>query len=367
MKIGILTSSRADFGSYIPLLKRLFDDVDFQPEIIAFGTHLSDVHGNTIVEIENNNFKVNHRIETIPGGDSPYHIACSIGETIKKFASFWDREKFDLVFALGDRYEMFAAVVAGSPFNVKFAHLHAGETTLGAIDNAYRHGISLMSEYLFVSTEEYRQRAIQICDKPENTFNVGALTIENLKATTLYTLEEFKTRYDIDLSKPTILTTFQPETISYDKNEVYIANLLEALGELNEKYQIIITMPNYDTSGLMIRNEIQKFALQNTNIFLVESFGMKGYLSCVKYCSFLLGNTSSGFLEASFFPKFVINLGDRQKGRIQTPNIYSVPILKDKILETVKLIEVTQSVQGAEFYGDGNTSEKILKILKKIN
>jgi GDP/UDP-N,N'-diacetylbacillosamine 2-epimerase (hydrolysing) len=366
MKIGILTSSRADFGIYLPLLHRLIADSFFETEIIAFGTHLSDRYGNTINEILDNNFEVKHRLKTLAEGDSPEDIALSIGESIKVFSSFWNTQKFDLVFALGDRYEMFAAVVAGTPFNLKFAHIAAGETTLGAIDNSYRHSISLMSDFLFVSAHDYQQRAVDIIQNSEKVFNVGALNIDNLIKADLYTLDEFRKTFNIDLDKPTILSTFHPETISYHENQEHISNLLGALGILANKYQIVITMPNSDTSGLMIRDEIEKFASKIRGVFLIESFGMKGYLSCMKYCSFLLGNTSSGFVEASFFPKYVINLGDRQKGRIVSPNIYSIPVIKDIILQTVDIIEHASPLQNLHIYGNGDASEKIVSILKQI-
>ena len=181
MKIGVLTSSRADFGIYIPLLKQLQSDSIFKLEIIAFGTHLSKKHGFTITEIQDNNFSPIHEIETLLDSDTPKEMAVSIGKTCAKFADFWAKNKFDLVITLGDRYEMFAAVTAASPFNIKIAHIHAGETTLGAIDNAYRHAISLFSEYLFVSTEEYKKRAIEVVKQSAKVYNVGALSIDNLK------------------------------------------------------------------------------------------------------------------------------------------------------------------------------------------
>jgi GDP/UDP-N,N'-diacetylbacillosamine 2-epimerase (hydrolysing) len=367
MKIGVLTSSRADFSAYQPLLRTLFADSFFQTEIIAFGTHLSVLHGHTIDEILKNNFPVKHRINTVPKSDTPFAISTSVGETMKLFAEFWNSEKFDLVFAFGDRYEMFAAVAAGSPFNVKFAHLHAGETTLGAIDNSYRHSISLMSEYLFVSAEEYKKRAIEIIQKPENVFNVGSLSTDNLKNTELFSIEEFRDQFNIDLRKPTILTTFHPETVSPEKNELYISELLSSLDELKNKYQIVITLPNSDTMGLMVRDKIGKFAANKKNIILVESFGMKGYLSCINHCSFMIGNSSSGFGEACFFPKYVINVGDRQKGRIITPNIYSIPVSKEMILKTVKIIEKLPPQQSISIYGDGNTAGRIVSILKNKN
>jgi GDP/UDP-N,N'-diacetylbacillosamine 2-epimerase (hydrolysing) len=367
LKVGILTSTRADFGIYIPLLKELFSDSYFEVELIVFGTHLSKQHGFTANEIEEQGFKINHKLETIPKGDTPHNISKAIAQTISVFADFWKKNKFDLVLALGDRYEMFAAVSAASPYNIKLAHLHAGETTLGAIDNAYRHNISLMSKYLFVSTEKYKKRAIEIIQQQDKVFNVGALSIDNLTNIQLFSKEEFYKYFNIDLNRPTILSTFHPETIGLGKNKTYIKELLNTIDELRNNYQIIFTMPNADTMGLMFRDEINSYANNKENIIVVESFGMKGYLTCMKYSSFLLGNTSSGFVEAAFFPKWVINVGDRQKGRILTKNIKSVPVVKEEIIKAVNGIENNIVPKDCNIYGDGDTAKKIIELLKRIN
>ncbi len=367
MKIGVLTSTRADFGIYSPLLTLIKNDNFFTLELIVFGTHLSEKYGYTISEIINSGFDVKHKLNTVPEGDKPKDISKAIAETINIFATFWSENNFDLVLALGDRYEMFAAVSAGSPFNINFAHLHAGETTLGAVDNAYRHSISLMSKYLFVSTDIYKKRALEISKTPNHIFIVGALSIDNLKKTDLFSKKTFQEIFNIDLSKPTILSTFHPETVSFEKNEFYINEFTASLEELKSKYQIVITMPNADTSGLMIRKKIEHFAKNRKNIILIESFGMKGYLTCMKNCSFMIGNTSSGFVEASFFPKWVINIGDRQKGRILTKNILSCPIKKELILEKVKIAETHSIPENCNIYGSGNSAEKIIRILKTIS
>jgi GDP/UDP-N,N'-diacetylbacillosamine 2-epimerase (hydrolysing) len=366
MKTGILTSTRADFGVYLPLIKELSNDDFFNIELIVFGTHLSENHGYTIKEITEAGYNITHKLDTIPQGDKPLDISKTMAKSINVFSEFWENNKFDLVFALGDRYEMFAAVSAGFPFGVKFAHLHAGETTLGAIDNAYRHSISLMSKYLFVATEEYKNRAIEINKNPENVFNVGALSIDNLKKVKLFSKEEFENKFNINLNKPTILSTFHPETVSLDKNGIYINELLNSFEDLRKIYQIVITMPNADTMGLMIRTEIEKFAKNKEGIILIESFGMKGYLTCMKHCIFLLGNTSSGFVEAAFFPKWVINLGNRQKGRLITPNIVNTKIEKQAILEAVNNIKTKKISTNCNIYGNGNTASKIKEILKLI-
>lgn len=366
MRIGLLTSSRADFGIYYPLAKVINGDDFFSLEIIAFGTHLSDKFGYTLQSIQNLGFNVPHQIQTVPDGDSACDIAKSVGKTIVEFAEFWASNQFDLVLTLGDRYEMFAAVCAGSPFNVNFAHIHAGETTLGAIDNAYRHSISLMSNYLFVSTEEYKERGVEIIQNANNVFNVGALSVDNLTQMELFDKGAFKATFGISIDEPYILSTFHPETVSLENNEKYIKEVLSAMEELNSTYKIIITMPNADTMGLMIRAHIEEFGANKPNVHLVETFGIKGYLSCMKYCSFMLGNTSSGFVEAAFFPKWVINLGDRQKGRIRTPNIIDCEPEKRAIIHMVEQIKDKINVPESNRYGQGNTAQLMVKQLKRL-
>ena len=366
MKIGVLTSSRADFGIYLPLLQLLKRDDFFDLEVIAFGTHLSDKHGRTINEIEAAGFNKIHKLKTVPEGDSPESITDSMGETISVFSAFWKSNNFDLVFALGDRYEMFAAVSSSALFNVKIAHIHAGETTLGAVDNAYRHAISLFSKHLFVSTAIYESRAKSIVENGVQVHNVGALSIDNLKKIDFLDKEEFEEKFGVSLEKTTILSTFHPETVSVENNETYIDELLSAFSELMKRYHVIITLPNTDTTGQMIRDEIGKFAADNPEVKVVESFGMIGYLSCMKHCAFLLGNTSSGFVEATFFPKYVINLGERQSGRIKTANIVQSNITKKDILNAVTQVEKADGLVDLNIYGDGKTAEKIVEILKSI-
>lgn len=365
MKIGVLTSSRADFGIYLPLLNALEKESFFDLQIIAFGTHLSEYHGYTLSEIEEAGFSSIHKIKTAPSADTPAAIAESMGLTMHLFASFWEKNRFDLVFALGDRYEMFAAISASSPFNINIAHIHGGETTLGAIDNAYRHSISLFSKYIFVSTESYALRAKAIVQDEAVILNVGALSIDNLCKIDFLDKSTFKEKYNIDLAIPTVLSTFHPETIAYEKNQEYIKEFLDALNVLREDYQIVLTLPNADTMGNLVREAIFDRFSQDSRVHIVESFGMLGYLSCMKHCSFLLGNTSSGFVEASYFPKYVINVGDRQKGRFITDNIINCPIKKEKIIHAVKHLNASGNLTNTFPYGKGDTAKRIVEILKR--
>ena len=363
MKIALLTSSRADYGIYRPLIIELKKDTFFDLHIIAFGTHLSMLYGLSIQQIIDDGFGIDHQIDTMPDGDSPLDISAAIGKTISNFSILWNNENYDLIIALGDRYEMFAACVAAIPYTIPIVHIHGGETTLGAIDDAFRNALTQMASFHFATTEKYKERIIEMKGSGLHVYNVGALSVDNLRSLKLLSITEMKECFGIDLSLPSILITFHPETVAFNRNEEYIHQLISALDQIPD-YQFIITMPNADTMGNMIRNGLIKFIEKNPNAVAIESFGTIGYLSCMKYCSMMLGNTSSGFVEAAFFPKYVINLGDRQSGRMLTSNIYSCTIQKDAIIQAVNRYSDADLPQTIDVYGDGFAANKIVSHLK---
>jgi len=365
MKVGVFTSSRADYGIYFPLLKKLAEDNEVDLNLLVFGTHLSSKYGHTVEQIETDGFNIKHRVETLPGDDSPMAISKSIAKTISSFSEIWSSESFDLLIALGDRYEMFGAVASTVPFNIPIAHIHGGETTLGAIDNSLRHCITSMASLHFTACEEYRQRVVSICGYSHNVFNVGALSIDSLMMTPFLSVEEFFDKFNIDLRIPTILFTFHPETVQFSKNEEYIKIIIASLEEV-KGYQIVITMPNADTAGEIVRSRLIEFIQANSNAVGVESFGSLGYLSCMKHCSFMMGNTSSGFIEASYFQKPVINLGERQKGRIETDNIFTCSIQKDEIKKAIERAKEYRRLQPITIYGNGSAALKINKHIKEF-
>ena len=366
IKIALLTSSRADYSIYYPLIKKIKKEKHINLDIIAFGNHNSLLFGVSANKIKADGFKIKYEIDALVLGDSPEAISDSMGLTMIKFSSIWKLENYKLIICLGDRFEMFAAVTSSIPFNIPIAHISGGEITLGAIDNVFRNSLTLMSKFHFVSSEKYKKQVIALIgsENKNNVFNVGALSIDNLKDLTFLSLQDFKNKFNIDLSKKSILITFHPETVSFENNTKHINELLSALKKL-DTYQLIITMPNNDTMGNMIRVKLYDFIDKSKNAIGIESFGTIGYLTCMKHCVFMLGNTSSGFVEASFFPKFVINIGDRQKGRIMTSNIFNSPIKERDILNTVIKIESRSSPIKTNIYGSGNTSANILNILNK--
>jgi GDP/UDP-N,N'-diacetylbacillosamine 2-epimerase (hydrolysing) len=365
--IGILTSSRADYGIYLPLLKTLKESDDYKLTIIAFGTHVSPYHDYTINEIRNDGFEVDHSINSMLLQDDPNAISTAVGLTIIKFAEFWkDHHKnFDFVFCLGDRYEMFSAVIAGIPFGIRFAHLHGGETTLGAIDNVYRHAISLASTIHFVSTTEYGNRVKEIT-KSDSVYVSGSLSLEYIENIDLFSLEEFKDKWGIDLTRPTILITIHPETVNISRNVVNLECCLEVFVELQRNYQLVITMPNTDTEGTLYRNGFYEFQSKHgENVYLIENFGTRGYFTCMKHAKLLLGNSSSGIIEAASFNKYVINLGNRQKGRLHGENVYNIPFDKSQILNQIDIINKLGEFHGQNIYYQGGAVKKIITVLDK--
>lgn len=360
VKIGILTSSRADYSIYYPLIKALNLLPNSNIEIIAFGTHLSEEYGYTVNQILADGFDVPHRIDNCYSiGDTPYDIANAMGNTLLQFSKFWESNQFDLVFCLGDRYEMFAAVSASVPFQVKIAHLYGGEKTEGAIDDCLRHAISLMSKFHFTACEAYKTRVIELTSNTDNAYNFGHLSIDNLERLPLLNAEELQIKTGVNFAKPTILCTFHPETINYESNGIYAQEICNAFSELTE-FQILITMPNSDTGGAIIRSSFETLAKTHNHIFTTENLGTIGYLSAMKHCKMMVGNTSSGFVEASYFPTTVINLGERQTGRIITPNIFNTPISKQQIIEAIRInSNNTYENTKIQIYGTGNTSELI--------
>lgn len=367
MKISLLTSSRADYGIYLPLLKRLRDEKQFKLQIIAFGTHLSPFHGMTIKNIISDGFKVAHTIESMVMSDSAEAISTAMALTTMKFSSLWAmlHNKTDLIICLGDRYEMFAAVSASVPFNIPVAHFYSGETTLGAIDNKFRHAITQMATYHFTATEQYAQKVAQLTGGNPHIYNVGALSLDNLQNIHLLDKTEFESACHINMHNKTILVTFHPETVSAEMNITYARELISALKKTD--YQIIITMPNADTMGHKIRAELLSFAQQNQGrVFAIENFGTQGYFSCMALCSFLLGNTSSGIIEAASFGKYVINIGNRQKGRACSSNVLHAPIIRKDILDAIKHVENLPPYSGGNIYRQGNASQKIISILQSL-
>lgn len=367
MRIGVLTSSRADYGIYLPLLLKLKADPFFELEIIAFGTHLSKFHGFTITEIEQNEYNTVHKISSLLSNDDEQSISTSYGLTAIKFADFWQSNKYDLVFCLGDRFEMSAAVQAGIPFGVKFAHIHGGETTLGAIDNVYRHQITLASTLHFTAASSFSEKITELIGSSNGVHNVGSLSLDGIESFKPIEKSLFYDRFKIP-NQEFALVTFHPETIATQLNMEYALEMRLALSQIFEKLFLVITMPNADTMGSIFRAEINKLKNDFPNrIICIENFGKENYFSAMHYCKFLLGNTSSGILEAASFGKYVINVGNRQEGRLQSKNILNARFNKESILQSINEVLGLGDFKGENIYYQEGSSKKIIELLKKYH
>jgi GDP/UDP-N,N'-diacetylbacillosamine 2-epimerase (hydrolysing) len=364
--IGVLTSSRADYGIYKPLLTSLKNHESYCLKIISFGTHLSPFHGYTINQILSDGFDVNFRINSLLLNDDENSVASGYALTALKFADFWDsyRKEFDLVLCLGDRYEMYGAVSAGIPYQVKFAHLHGGETTLGAIDNIYRHCISLASSLHFTSTAKHSSRVESIIGNSEGIYNVGALSLDGVNNIDHESETVFRNKYLIP-EGDYILTTFHPESKNSELNHKYVVEMSNAIKKLAQKYIFVFSMPNADTLGTLYRDEIKKLRdLYPKRIVCVENFGKRDYFTAMKYSLMMLGNSSSGIIEGATFHNYVVNIGSRQQGRTVSENIIQKEFTMDEIISGVLEAQELGIYTGTNKYYMENTSSRILKILE---
>lgn len=365
MKIGILTSSRADYGIYLPLLKKLKNDKFFNLEIIAFGTHLSKKHGYTISDIINNNFKNIHKIKSLLDDDSIQGTTISYSNTVKKFAAFWEKNTYDLVFALGDRFEMSAAVQSSIPYEIKLAHIHGGETTLGAIDNIFRHQITIASEIHFVSNNQNKLRVISLIGNKNKIYNIGSLSLNNIEKFKPFDKLLFLKKFKIPNS-PFALATFHPETVSLNDNLSHVKEMKIALKSLSKKINLVITMPNADTLGSLYRSELNNLRNQNSkSIILIENFGKINYFNAMHFAKILIGNSSSGIIEAASFNKHVINVGNRQSGRTFGKNVHNVEFKSKQIIDLANHLLNKNCFKGSNIYFKKNPVERIIKTLKK--
>ncbi|WP_141730819.1 UDP-N-acetylglucosamine 2-epimerase [Oligoflexus tunisiensis] len=368
-KICVVTGSRAEYGLLFWLLKELKADTAFELQIIATGMHLSPEFGLTYRAIEADGFGIHEKIEMLLSGDSNTSVAKSAGLGMIGFVDSFNRLQPDLIVVLGDRFEIFASCSAAMLLKIPVAHVHGGEITEGAIDESIRHAITKMSHFHFTSSEVYRKRVIQMGEDPERVFNVGAPGVENLVRFDFLSKEAFLAELGLPQA-PSLLVTFHPETLSTLSVEDQLAELFAALDEL-EEYSLIITKSNADECGRRINAMLDKFCEQRSHrTYLSASLGHRRYLNAIKVVDAVVGNSSSGIIEAPFAGTPTINIGDRQKGRLRTPSIYDVPYQREAIVAMVKKA-VRQNWRSTDLnerapYGLGDFSKKTLSILRNI-
>lgn len=367
-RIGIMTGTRAEYGLLKPLMQEINKDNDMELYLIVSGMHLSPEFGMTYQEIEEDGFQINAKVEMLLSSDSPAGISKSIGLGVIGFADEFQRADLDMLILLGDRYEALSAAISAMVMRIPIAHLHGGELTEGAIDEGIRHSITKMSYLHFTSTEQYRNRVIQLGENPERVFYVGALGVENIKKINLMTKEELEKSIHFEIDENTVVVTYHPVTLENNTVEEQFLNLLKVL-DRNPKIRMIFTKANADTNGRIVNELIDKYAAQNSErACAFMSLGQKRYLSALKYCRIVIGNSSSGIIEAPSFGKPIINIGDRQKGRICADSVINCGYTQQEIqqaMETALTEEFENKARNCRNpYEKENTAANIISVIK---
>ena len=357
-RVALVTSTRAEYGIMYRLIDKLYVDKDVDFYLLVTGMHLSDKFGVTKNEITQPVYKeIDIDIEKEP--------AYSLALAIEKFYNVFREIKPDILVVLGDRFEIMGVVQAAMLNNIPVAHIHGGEITEGAIDDAIRHSITKMSHLHFTSCEEYRKRVIQLGENPKRVFNIGSLGVENIKEIQLLSKTDLEESLGFNFAEKNILVTFHPVTLEGDVKKQF-NELLDALNDLKDT-NIIITCPNADPGNDEIFELIQKFKLLNKNIYVYKSLGMQRYLSCLKYVDMVVGNSSSGIIEVPSFKIPTINIGNRQKGRIQAESIINCIPEKNNILSAIDIAYKKDFSNTINPYEKEDTLENLLKILKNYD
>jgi GDP/UDP-N,N'-diacetylbacillosamine 2-epimerase (hydrolysing) len=367
MKIFLFTSTRADFGLLKNLIFEFKKNSYFDLKIIATGTHFSKKHGFSFSEIKSHKVKIYKKILITNNTDSTKSILKDMSFLSKSVSSLIKKNKPDLFIVLGDRYEVFAVSLAAYLSKVPVAHIHGGEITQGSLDDGFRHCISKMSNFHFVSHSDYKKRLIKMGENPKTIYNVGALGVENIYKTNFLSKEELQKSLEINLKKNILLVCLHPE-ITKELTINLVNQTLSALEYFNDK-SIIFTMPGADLYNDIIFQKILVFTKKNPNCFLFNTLGSQKFLSLLRIADAVIGNSSSGILEMPVFRKRTLNIGDRQKGRIKSKSIIDVFAKKLLIKEKIDFIfsKRLNSKNIISPYKKLNTSKKIILIIKNIN
>jgi len=367
--IGVVTVSRSDYGIYYPILKKIQDDPDLRLHLIVAGMHLSPEFGLTVEAIEADGFEIGERVEMLLSSDTPEGIAKSMALGTIGFAQAYARLCPDILVVLGDRFEMHAAALAALPFKIPVAHIHGGETTEGAIDDALRHSMTKLSHLHFVSTQEYARRVVQMGEEPWRVTVSGAPSLDNLHFVKLLKTHELEVKYRLRLNQSQLLVTFHPVTLEYERTEWQVSELLAALD--TSEMPVVFTMPNADTSGRIIIRMIKEFVRTHDSAQMVDNLGTQGYFSMMALAAAMVGNSSSGIVEAASFELPVVNVGSRQRGRVRGANVIDVDYERTSVLEGLQRAldpQFRARLRGIlNPYGSGGASEKIVEVLKQVH
>ena len=367
-KVCVVTGTRADYGCLRWVMEGIKAAEGLELQVIATGMHLSPEFGLTYREIEKDGFVIDRKVEMLLSSDTPTGISKSMGLGMMGFADAFEQLQPDLVLVLGDRFEIFAAASAAMVARIPLAHLHGGETTEGAIDEAIRHAITKMSHLHFVAAEDYRRRVIQLGEAPERVFLVGGLGIDNILLLQLLDRAALEDALDFKLGPKNLLVTFHPVTLEKSTAGAQMAELLAALDELEDTH-LIFTMPNADTDGRVLIGMIEQYVATHSNARAYTSLGQLRYLSCIRQMDGVVGNSSSGLAEVPSFRKGTVNIGDRQRGRLKADSVI------DCAPERQSIAAALRTLYSPEFqtrlpavrnpYGEGGASEKVVRILQE--
>ena len=366
-KICVVTGSRAEYGLLYWLIKEIEADNLMELQLVVTGMHLSEEFGNTYEQIEKDGFTIDNKVDISLTSDTELAICKSMGIGIIGFADVFHNLKPELIVVLGDRFEIFSAVSVAMIAKIPVAHIHGGESTEGVIDEPIRHSITKMSHLHFAATEEYRNRIIQLGEQPNSVFNVGGLGIDNINKLKLLSKVGFEDAINFKLGDKNILVTFHPVTLEKSTSESQFQELLMSITNLKNT-KIIFTKANSDTDGRIINSMIDDYVAKNDNTIAFKSMGQLNYLSALQFMDVVIGNSSSGLIEAPSFKIGTIDIGDRQKGRVKAKSVLSCLPRKESIdsalieLYSKKFQDNVNNVINP--YGLGGASKKIIKIIK---
>ena len=367
-KICVITGTRAEYGLLSPTMQKISYSKYLELGLVVTGSHLSKDLGETVTEIEKDGFEINFKMPILNINDTSTDILCSMSEVLKQLPEFLTRFRPDLILVLGDRYEIFACVSVALIFNIPVAHIHGGELTEGAFDDAMRHAITKMSHIHFTTNREHTNRVIQMGENQDYVFNVGAPGVENIKSISLLSKEEIESLVGISFRKRNYLITYHPETLNQSISpERQIQGLLAAFDELEDS-TFIFTKANSDPGGISINSKIQEFVSKNpTNSCLHSSLGQLNYLSMMRHCTGVIGNSSSALIETPTLKKGAINIGSRQNNRMRSKNIIDCGNSKEEIKKSLSVLNSKRFqdslVEIENPYDGGDTSKQIVDIL----
>ena len=370
-KICVFTGARAEFGLLRRVMRGIQDFPDLTLQIVATGMHLSPEFGMTIQEIRSDGFEPDETIEILLSGDTPTAVCKSMGLGLISYGEALERLQPDILVVLGDRFEALCAAAAACVSRIPVAHIHGGELTRGAMDEAFRHAITKMSHLHFTSTEEYRKRVIQLGENPDYVFNVGALGVEVIRKLGLLSLRDLENEIGFRITSPCILVTFHPVTLEKDSGERQFQILLNALDELSD-LRIIFTKANADTDGRIINMMIDKYVAKNKDSSIAfTSMGQLRYLSSMQYVDAVVGNSSSGIIEAPCFAVPTVNIGDRQQGRVRPASVIDSDLTKESIFQSLQKAlssDFKKKLRGMVHpYEKENTAGSIMDIIRKCD